>query len=753
MLLRRIFQQSPFPSSESEKSYSTEPVERLEKNGTNVTVRATPTQEPRETYPAPEKNGISSLQAPRYKAFSLYRRVFTTVFVANLATIIWILGLRHETLNKLAIATAANFMVAVLMRRDHVVNALFKIFCSVPTSAPLFIRQNFARIFHIALVKSPEFWSLIIATSSIILPWLTLRKVRAIKEADKNAIIHDTKAQGRPDLVALSYRLYKESGSEAITAKDIPLSPSQIDELIQNGHAIVIFGGRVLRIDTWLDYHPGGEKAILHMVGKDATDEINAFHSESAKKQMLRYQIGKIEKKWVNLMPPIQKASSTLNIQEYGTNSPTNSDPPRANGQLKLNKFSVASKETGFCQNIQVKSRERRAPLTLTNNIELDNLRARDNTTNLDEEQLERLTQSFRSLIDKMEAAGLYDCHYWAYFNDATRIVLIFLLMLLLLHSGWYCSSAAIMGCFWHQLVFVAHDAGHMGITHNYHIDTLIGMVVANHIGGLSLGWWKRSHNIHHLVTNSPSHDPDIEHLPFLAISPTFFKSLYSTYYDKVMPYTKVAQAVIPYQAWLYYLFLSFGRFNLYALSWDYLFNDLGPRSNRWHRLFEISGHIFFWIWFGYYLLYLSIPTWSLRIAFVMISHMVTMPLHVQFTLSHFAMSTSTPGPSEPWPQQQLRTTMDVDCPTWLDWFHGGLQFQAVHHLFPRMPRHNLRKASGYVREWSLEVGLKYEIYGFGECNGRVISRLGEVARQARFLKECQESVIKKGEFLHGDWE
>ena len=52
--------------------------------------------------------------------------------------------------------------------------------------------------------------------------------------------------------------------------------------------------------------------------------------------------------------------------------------------------------------------------------------------------------------------------------------------------------------------MFVAHDAGHLGITHNFIADTLIGMFVADLTCGLSIGWWKSSHNVHHLVTNQP---------------------------------------------------------------------------------------------------------------------------------------------------------------------------------------------------------------------------------------------------------
>jgi delta8-fatty-acid desaturase len=49
-----------------------------------------------------------------------------------------------------------------------------------------------------------------------------------------------------------------------------------VEDLIAEGHAIVILNDKVLKLDSWLRYHPGGDKTILHMVGKDATDEINA---------------------------------------------------------------------------------------------------------------------------------------------------------------------------------------------------------------------------------------------------------------------------------------------------------------------------------------------------------------------------------------------------------------------------------------------------------------------------------------------
>ncbi|KAH7380932.1 fatty acid desaturase-domain-containing protein [Cadophora sp. MPI-SDFR-AT-0126] len=554
----------------------------------------------------------------------------------------------------------------------------------------------------------------------------------------------------------------------APSKRETVLCPVEVNQLIDDGHAIVILDRKVLKLDSWLQYHPGGDKCILHMVGRDASDEVVAFHPADVRKQMLRYQIGVLANRWENVLPPLQRGygeetqetveieiddgseteslSSSANLSDIFDDdllSPELTRRRARNGSIS-SRSSVSDVETSPPPKTKIQK-----------DIKLPELTSEptESASPMDQEKLDDIAKSFRNLIAKLEDRGLYDCNYWAYLSDIFRLSVIFATMVFLLHNGWYITSSIFMGGFWHQMVFIAHDAGHKGITHNYQIDTLIGMTIGNHLGGLSMGWWKRSHNIHHIVTNDPAHDEGIQHLPFMAVSTEFFKSLYSTYHDRIMAYNAFAQTVVPYQKYLYYPLLCFGRFNLYVLSLEFIFMDKGPKSNRWHRFYELSGQVFFWFWFGYLIMWCSIPTWTQRFLFLMISHMVTMPLHVQFTLSHFAMSTITPSRNEPWALQQLRTTMDVDCPAWLDWMHGGLQFQTIHHLFPTMPRHNLRQASEEVKVWSKEVGVKYEVYGFVECNGKVLSRLEEVGRQARFMRECQERVLNDGDFLHGHWE
>ncbi|KAI1932486.1 hypothetical protein LOZ66_006868 [Ophidiomyces ophidiicola] len=539
------------------------------------------------------------------------------------------------------------------------------------------------------------------------------------------------------------------------------LSRQDIESLIASGKHIVIFDGRVLKVDAWLQFHPGGEKAIKHMIGRDATDEINALHSREARERMKLFQIGRIEGQWLNFLPPIQGGVFRCSKSEHlapnevadsQSSAQDSSNPPSplfeaidSDKSLRKRPSSTTSLSSATFTPPQPEYKDSK-PLILDAQTRAEIAFDVAKYPPLDPEHQTYIAKKYRELNRRIQAEGLYDCNYLAYLVELSRYSILFGLFLFLLRYGWYGASGFFLGCMWHQLVFTAHDAGHMGITHHFHTDTVIGIIVADFIGGLSLGWWKRSHNVHHIVTNSPEHDPDIEHLPFFAVSHRFFSSLRSTYYDRIMKYDGAARYLTRYQNYLYYPVLLFGRFNLYRLSWEYLFFGGAPRKGPawWHRWFEIVGQIFFWTWFGYGVVFLGIPDWRNRCLFVMVSHMVTAPLHVQITLSHFAMSTADLGVNESFAQKMLRTTMDVDCPPWLDFFHGGLQFQAIHHLYPRIPRHNLRRTQQLVKEFCKEVAIPYAIFTFFDGNKEVIGHLGDVANQARMLAECQKNVIQQ---------
>jgi fatty acid desaturase len=114
--------------------------------------------------------------------------------------------------------------------------------------------------------------------------------------------------------------------------------------------------------------------------------------------------------------------------------------------------------------------------------------------------------------------------------------------------------------------------------------------------------------------------------------------------------------------------------------------------------------------------------------------------LHVQICISHFAMDTyhgnAYNDESDEWFKMQLKTTMNVDCPSWMDWFHGGLQFQIEHHLYPRLPRHNLRECSKLVKALCKKYNLHYHAPGFFQANVELLQCLKQTANEAQNLKK-----------------
>lgn len=70
-----------------------------------------------------------------------------------------------------------------------------------------------------------------------------------------------------------------------------------------------------------------------------------------------------------------------------------------------------------------------------------------------------------------------------------------------------------------------------------------------------------------------------------------------------------------------------------------------------------------------------------------------------------------------------------------------------MHHLYPRVPRHNLRQTQKLVIEFCKEVGIPYTIYGFYRGNQEIIGRLAEVARQAEALAECTKVMASSKDY------
>jgi len=125
---------------------------------------------------------------------------------------------------------------------------------------------------------------------------------------------------------------------------------------------------------------------------------------------------------------------------------------------------------------------------------------------------------------------------------------------------------------------------------------------------------------------------------------------------------------------------------------------------------------------------------------FFFVSHFVTGLLAVQITISHFAMPVFEGVTKEEYEYNfvkvQVEHSMDVDCDPWMDWLHGGLQFQVIHHLFPRIPRHNLRHVRDqYLLPFLKKHNITYHSYDFIEANKVVLRCLMDTSQKAKAYK------------------
>ncbi|CDP08267.1 unnamed protein product [Coffea canephora] len=304
-----------------------------------------------------------------------------------------------------------------------------------------------------------------------------------------------------------------------------------------------------------------------------------------------------------------------------------------------------------------------------------------------------------------------------------------------------------LMGFLWIQSGWIGHDSGHYQVMTTRGINRFAQILSGNCLAGISIAWWKWNHNAHHIACNSLEFDPDLQHMPFFAVSPKLFNSLTSYFYERKMAFDSVARFLVSNQHWTFYPVMCFARINLFAQSFILLSSSKRSVPRRGQ---ELLGLLVFWIW--YPLLVSCLPNWGERLMFVVASFTVTGIQHVQFCLNHFSTSVYVGPPAgHDWFEKQTSGTLDILCPSWMDWFHGGLQFQTEHHLFPRLPRCQLRKISPFVKELCKKHGLPYNAASFWEANVMTCKTLRNAALQARdFTKPVPKNLVWEAVNTHG---
>jgi cytochrome b involved in lipid metabolism len=325
-------------------------------------------------------------------------------------------------------------------------------------------------------------------------------------------------------------------------------------------------------------------------------------------------------------------------------------------------------------------------------------------------------TEDYRKLRRKLWEEGYFEVdHEYFAVKHVVWVGFVAAAVFILFFSAWNPAvavplSAMALAIGLQQAAFLAHDALHNGIVEpNGKGVNLYGWAMGSPVFGISSAMWLDEHSMHHAITVRPREDPQYNMLPFFMIS---MKELEG---PNAFQMDGFARFMVSIQHWTLLPFaLLVGRVNLCVISLVYSLRH--ARASKQARL-DIVGLIIHWSWFLAFVAY-GVQTTAGRIIFYCAFSCTVGVLHVQLLLSHLATENFDEHDEQKvgFFEFQLRTSRNITCSLYEHWFHGGLEYQIEHHLFPQLPRHNLKRVKPMVEEICRKHGIEYRSTSFSHA-------------------------------------
>lgn len=321
---------------------------------------------------------------------------------------------------------------------------------------------------------------------------------------------------------------------------------------------------------------------------------------------------------------------------------------------------------------------------------------------------------SYRVLRDRVLSAGLLEkqpLYYWL-----TGIVILCMLGLsfyflatlrnpLLQSLNLFLLAFAMVQCgLW------GHDLAHHQIFKSPHLHTLVGIVCWNLLVGVSFGYWNYKHNRHHAHPNTINKDGDI-HFPVLWLSPPLTRGI-----------NALQKKILPYQKYYFLPLLIFAYIVQMQNSITYLAGQYTKTAAVESALF-LTHHLAI----GY--LFLHFMPFPQSLYFLIAYHAILgIYMGLIFSPGHCGMPILSPENGLDYIHEQITTTRNITPGIVNDILYGGLNYQIEHHLFPTMPRQNLKHAKKLVREFCRENAITYHETGTLRAFKEILQQLGEVS-------------------------
>jgi linoleoyl-CoA desaturase len=250
----------------------------------------------------------------------------------------------------------------------------------------------------------------------------------------------------------------------------------------------------------------------------------------------------------------------------------------------------------------------------------------------------------------------------------------------------------------------IMHDGSHDSFSEKSSINRLAALSL-NFLGGNALFWKQKHCQNHHTYTNIEMLDDDIDLKPFLRLH----DGQKSFGFHRFQHFYALPLYGLTYIFWIHYR--DYKKYFSGKIAEETVMPPL-TRNEHWTFWFSKLLHL---------TVFIAIPValigWKVAIGgYLLMGVLCGFSLGVVFQLAHIVEGTTFQSPSDlgkvniesEWAVYQIKTTVNFATKSRIaTWFLGGLNFQMVHHLFPRISHVHYPEVHRIILEYCKKNGVE----------------------------------------------
>jgi len=264
------------------------------------------------------------------------------------------------------------------------------------------------------------------------------------------------------------------------------------------------------------------------------------------------------------------------------------------------------------------------------------------------------------------------------------------------------------------QLGFQLHDSGHRQMFDSPGKNALVGLATADLLLGVSYGWWVQKHNRHHGNPNDVDLDPDIK------VGAIAYND------EQAQARRGAGRLAAMYQAYLFFPLTTFLAWSMHVAGYSYLLKE----SSRYRRLEAVLLVVHALVYLGAMLYFLG--PWSALMVVLIQKGIGGAYMAAVFAPNHKGMPQTDAASRLDFVRTQVLTARNVRGHPLTDLWYGSLNYQIEHHLFPGMPRLNMRKAQPIIANFCRERGISYHETSFLQSYRELLAFLNDIGAPLR---------------------